>query len=111
MDLPNTARPTTCTGSSSIFPAGTTGLPEAVSSTPTLVDGAVQTRVFRGTNTYVGYLGPGAGAAGPYHQYTWQLYALDTKLYLGADASRDDVVKAMDGHVLGIGVLSGLFHR
>jgi Raf kinase inhibitor-like YbhB/YbcL family protein len=93
------------------IPAATTGLPEAMPTDATLPDGSVQTKVFRGKNTYVGYLGPGAGAAGPYHHYTWELFALDTKLDLGPDASREDVMKAMDGHVLGIGILYGLFHK
>ena len=60
--------------------------------------------------TVVGYLGPGA-PAGPYHHYTFDLYALDTKLSLGPDATRDDVLKAMDGHILGKAVLIGRFHH
>ena len=28
-------------------------------------------------------MGPGAGAAGPHHQYTFELFALDIKLDLG----------------------------
>jgi phosphatidylethanolamine-binding protein (PEBP) family uncharacterized protein len=56
-------------------------------------------------------MGPGAGAAGPYHHYTFQLYALDTKLTLGPDAARADVLKAMDGHILGKAALGGRFHR
>jgi phosphatidylethanolamine-binding protein (PEBP) family uncharacterized protein len=59
----------------------------------------------------VGYRGPGAGAAGPYHHYTFELYALDTKLDLGPDATRADVLKAMDGHILGKAALVGRFHR
>ena len=46
-----------------------------------------------------------APAAGPHHHYTFELFALDTKLDLGADATRADVLKAMDGHILGKGVL------
>ena len=53
----------------------------------------------------------GAAAVGPYHHYTFSLYALDIKLTLGADATRADVSKAMDGHILGKGVLVGRFHR
>jgi len=56
-------------------------------------------------------MGPGAGAAGPYHHYTFELFALDTKLDLKEDASRADVTKAMDGHILGKGILVGRFHR
>lgn len=74
----------------------------------TLPDGTVQAKNLRGQN---GYMGPGAGAAGPYHHYTWELFALDTKLDLTPDATRADVLKAMDGHILGKGVLVGRFHR
>jgi phosphatidylethanolamine-binding protein (PEBP) family uncharacterized protein len=56
-------------------------------------------------------MGPGAPAAGPYHHYTFELFALDTKLELGPDATRDDVLKAMQGHILGKAVLEGRFHR
>ena len=56
-------------------------------------------------------MGPGAGAAGPYHHYTFELFALDTKLDLGPDATRDQVVAAMQGHILGKGVLATRFHR
>ena len=31
---------------------------------------------------------PGAGAAGPYHHYTFELFALDTKLDLGPEDAR-----------------------
>jgi Raf kinase inhibitor-like YbhB/YbcL family protein len=56
------------------------------------------------------YFGPCA-PPGPAHHYTFELYALDTKLDLQKGASRDDVMKAMDGHVLTGTVLIGLFHR
>jgi len=55
--------------------------------------------------------GPGAGAAGPYHHYTFELFALDTTLELTDAATRADVVKAMDGHIPGKGVLAGRFHQ
>jgi Raf kinase inhibitor-like YbhB/YbcL family protein len=90
------------------IPGASTGLPEAVPANPTLPDGTIQAKTFRGQP---GYMGPGAGAAGPYHHYTWELYALDLKLDLGPDAARADVLKAMDGHVLAKAALSGRFHR
>jgi Raf kinase inhibitor-like YbhB/YbcL family protein len=83
-------------------------LPEAVPATAQLPDGTIQGKNRRGA---VGFLGPGAGAAGPYHHYTFELFALDTKLDLGPDATRTDVLSAMDGHILGKGVLVGRFHR
>ena len=48
---------------------------------------------------------------GPYHHYTYELFALDTKLSLGPDATQADVMKAMDGHIVAKGVLEGRFHR
>jgi phosphatidylethanolamine-binding protein (PEBP) family uncharacterized protein len=48
---------------------------------------------------------------GPHHHYTFELFALDTKLDLGPDATRADVLKAIDGHILGKGVVVGRFHR
>jgi hypothetical protein len=59
----------------------------------------------------VGYTGPGAGAPGPYHHYTLELYAIDMKLDLARDATRNVVLKAIDGHILGKAVLVGRFHR
>ncbi len=79
-----------------------------VAADATLPDGTVQIKNTRGA---VGYMGPGAGAAGPYHHYTFELFALDTKLDLGPDATRADVMKAMDGHVIAKGVLEGRFHQ
>jgi Raf kinase inhibitor-like YbhB/YbcL family protein len=90
------------------IPGTATGLPEAVPATATLPDGSVQAKNRRGA---IGYLGPGAPAVGPYHHYTFELFALDTKLSLGADATRPDVLAAIDGHILGKGVLVGRFHR
>jgi Raf kinase inhibitor-like YbhB/YbcL family protein len=90
------------------IPGTSTGLAGGQSADATLADGTVQGKNRGGRN---GFMGPGAGAAGPYHHYTFELYALDTKLTLGPDASRADVLKAMDGHVVGKAALEGLFHR
>ena len=55
------------------------------------------------------YFGPGAGP-GPIHHYLFEFYALDTKLDLPASTSRDDLLKAMDGHVIGKAAYYGRFH-
>jgi Raf kinase inhibitor-like YbhB/YbcL family protein len=73
-----------------------------------LADGTMQAKNLRGN---VGFMGPGAPAGGPYHHYTFELFALDTKLDLGGEATRADVLNAMQGHILGKGVLVGRFHR
>jgi Raf kinase inhibitor-like YbhB/YbcL family protein len=82
-------------------------LPEGVPANAQLADGTIQAKNRRGG---VGYMGPGASAAGPHHHYTFELFALDTKLDLGPDATRDDVLKAIDGHILAKAVLVGRFH-
>ncbi len=90
------------------IPGTARGLPEAVPATALLADGTIQPKSLRGAT---GYVGPGAGATGPYHHYTWELYALDIKLELTADATREDVLKAMDGHILAKAATFARFHR
>jgi Raf kinase inhibitor-like YbhB/YbcL family protein len=55
------------------------------------------------------YFGPGAGP-GPIHHYVFEFYALDTKLDLPATTTREDLLKAMDGHVIGKAAYYGRFH-
>lgn len=91
------------------IPGSATELPEGIPvGKEKLDDGTIQAKNLRGQ---VGYMGPGAPPAGPVHHYTFELYALDTKLDLGPEATRADVLKAMEGHILGKGVLVGRFHR
>jgi hypothetical protein len=88
------------------IPGTATGLPEGVPAQPTLPDGSVQ-----GMNqgNMPGYRGPGAPAAGPPHHYTWELYALNTKLNLPPSTTRDEVLKAINGKIIGKAVLVGRF--
>ena len=92
------------------LPATVTSLPEGVPKGPKLANGAYQ---FSATGTM--YRGPGAGANGPKHHYMFEIYALDTMLDVtpAADAfeSRANVMKAIQGHVLGKAVYGGLFRR
>ena len=74
----------------------------------TLPDGSIQIKNVSNANAY---RGPGAPATGPVHHYTIELFALDTNLGLGSDATRDDVMKAMQGHVLGKAVYLGLYKQ
>jgi Raf kinase inhibitor-like YbhB/YbcL family protein len=55
------------------------------------------------------YFGPGAGP-GPLHHYVFEFFALDTKLDLPANTTREDLLKAMDGHVIGKAAWFGRFH-
>jgi Raf kinase inhibitor-like YbhB/YbcL family protein len=89
------------------IPANKTSLPEGVPNEATLPDGTIQPL---NTARKPGFLGPGAPCC-VYHHYTFQLYALDTKLGLGPDATRAQIMSAMDGHVLGKAVVVGRFHK
>jgi Raf kinase inhibitor-like YbhB/YbcL family protein len=92
------------------IPGSATSLPEAVPEGATLANGARQTSV-RGNV----FTGPGAGANGPVHHYTFELFALDTMLDVQPAATpletKAAVYAAMKGHVLGKAVYVGLFKR
>ena len=92
------------------IPGTATGLPEGVPKGEKLADGSMQTSASGPV-----YRGPGAPATGPRHHYTFEIYALDTRLDIGhgADAfeTRANVMKAVQGHILGKAVYAGLFRR
>jgi Raf kinase inhibitor-like YbhB/YbcL family protein len=92
------------------IPGTATGLPEGVPKGAQLADGSRQISASGEV-----YRGPGAPATGPLHHYTFELFALDTKVDLpaGADAwaTRTAVYAAMQGHILGKAVYVGLFRR
>jgi len=89
------------------IPGSARGLPEGVAMGARLPDGSQQLAGRGGA----GYRGPGAGAAGPYHHYTLELFALDTTLDLPEDTTREAVMAAIDGHIVAKAVLVGRFHR
>lgn len=82
-------------------------LPEGVQAADTVLDGAVQ-----GTNDFknVGYGGPCPPRGDP-HRYFFTLYALDTELPLGLGATKQEVLGAMDGHILAQAELMGTYKR
>src|SRR5438105_13969001 len=92
------------------IPATATGLPEGVPKGSQLADGSYQISA-----TGQMYRGPGAPATGPQHHYMFEVFALDAKLDVqpSADAfdTRANVMKAMQGHILGKAVYGGLFKR
>jgi len=98
------------------IPGTATGLPEGVKPGGDLPDGSHQISA-----SGPQYRGPGAAATGPSHHYTFEVYALDTKLDVIASTAtqvinaaletRASVMKAMNGHVLGKAVYVGLFKR
>jgi Raf kinase inhibitor-like YbhB/YbcL family protein len=95
------------------IPATATGLPEGVPAAAEAADGMRQVSL-----RAMGYMGPGAPANGPYHHYTFEVFALDTKLDVPAAAAaneaamkREAVMAAMQGHILGKAVVVGRFHQ
>jgi hypothetical protein len=92
------------------IPASATGLPEGVPHGADLKDGSHQISA-----SGPQYRGPGAPANGPMHHYTFEIYALDSKIDVPASSdafeTRANVMKAIQGHILGKAVYMGLFHR
>ena len=86
------------------IPPGTSGLPEHASAGKTLPDGAVQ-----GRNDFrkIGYGGP--CPPGGTHRYFFLLYGLDTMLKLPAGSTKADLVRAMEGHIVGKAQLMGKY--
>ncbi len=89
------------------IPAETHSLPEAIPADPVIEGVGVH-----GSNSWrrLGYGGP-CPPQGAAHRYYFTLYALDTILDLDAGASRKDVEKAMQDHILAEGQLMGRYGR
>lgn len=89
------------------MPTDQSSLPEGVAPLAEHSDGSLS-----GSNSWgeLGYGGP-CPPQGSTHQYIFTLFALDTTLELSAAASKQDLIAAMDGHVLAETDLSGLFSR
>lgn len=66
-----------------------------------------------GTNGFgrVGYGGPEPPRGSGTHHYHFRLHALDTRLRLTEGFTKDELLKAMGGHVLGAGELVGTYRR
>lgn len=88
------------------LPAHAHSLPENVAKSQQ-DQGGIQ-----GTNDFkkMGYGGPCPPPGKP-HRYFFKLYALDTTLSLNAGATKQDVEKAMQGHVLAHAELMGTYQR
>ncbi len=88
------------------LPAEQDSLPEGVPVEQQLPGGGLQ-----GTNSWgrLGYGGP-CPPSGT-HRYFFRLYALDTRLELAPGATKSQVVKAMEGHVLEQSELMGRYQK
>ena len=90
-------------------PATAAGAPENVSKVeePGEIKGAVQGR---NDSHGVGYRGP-CPPPGPAHRYFFKLYALAASLELEPGASKQDVERAMGGHIIATAQLMGTYAR
>ncbi|AKJ63430.1 YbhB/YbcL family Raf kinase inhibitor-like protein [Kiritimatiella glycovorans] len=88
------------------IPADVRALPENIPADPQTENGAVQ-----GLNDFrrIGYGGP-CPPDGT-HRYFFRLFALDTELGLEPGASRDELLEAIEGHVIAKAELMGRYKR
>ena len=88
------------------LPPETSNLPEMVMPREELENGARQ-----GSNSWgtIGYRGP-CPPSGT-HRYFFKIYALDTKLDLLPGATKEELLEAMEEHVIGEGKIMGFFTR
>lgn len=89
------------------LPPQTRDLPEGLPKQDQLPDAPRQ-----GINDFdkIGYGGPCPPGKSP-HRYVFSLYAVDSKLNLPASATRKQLEKASQGHVLAHGELTGKYQR
>ena len=88
------------------LPADNIGLVENLPATETLKAGG-----FQGKNDFdkIGYGGP-CPPSGT-HRYFFKIYALDSELPLKADATKTELMKATEGHIVLQGQLMGTYRR
>jgi hypothetical protein len=89
------------------LPPSSNGIPEDMPKAQALDNGAKQ-----GVNDYkqIGYGGPCPPPGKP-HRYFFRLYALDLKPDLKPGLTKNDLLKAMEGHVMAEGQLMGTYQR
>ena len=88
------------------IPAASNGLAEATAHTPTLGDGSAQGRNGANHQYYDGPCPPSGT-----HRYFFKLYALNTRLDLPSGVTADQLMKAMQGHILAQAELMGTFSK
>lgn len=90
------------------IPPATKGLAAGVKNEVGAIEGAVQ-----GVNTHAttGYYGPCPPPGQPDHHYVIEVFALNKKLQLSEKATRHELMDAMNGSIVGHGVLVTLFSR
>lgn len=92
------------------LPADILSLPEGVPPLPEL---ALPMNARQGKNDRgsLGYIGPNPPATDGAHQYYFQVFALDALLDLPVGVTREELIRAMTGHVLASGYVRGSYDR
>lgn len=92
------------------IPRDVTALPEGI---PGLDRVDILKEMRQGANSagVIGYRGPRPPEGDPPHHYHVQIFAVDQMLNLPLGAGRDELIKALRGHVLAAGRIIGLFAR
>lgn len=76
-----------------------------------LLEGEVPPRVGKNAHGNSEWLLPAPPQGDEPHDYVFQLFALDQPLALMPGASREDLVKAITGHVSAVAILTGTYAR
>ena len=88
------------------IPPYVTSLPEAFTKNEKPASGGIHGKSSFGDFGYGGPCPPWGT-----HRYFFRLYALDTMLNLASGAKKKEVLKAMEGHVLGTAELMGTYKK
>jgi Raf kinase inhibitor-like YbhB/YbcL family protein len=92
------------------IPRSANGLPPDLGTAP--VPAAPEAGVQgRNSTGQIGYFGPKPPKGDPAHHYHFQVFALDQFLALKPGATRQDLLREMNGRVLGKGRLIGTYHE
>lgn len=95
------------------IPASASGLPAGLPSDAEISGIAGLNGMINGLNgtRRPGYFGPRPPDNGELHSYHFRVYALDADLGLEPGLNKDQLLEAIDGHVLGTGMLMGHYQH
>ena len=95
------------------IPANAAELPEGLTKDAEVSGVAGLEGMINGVNgiRQTGYFGPRPPVDGKLHAYHFRIYALDTALNLPAGLNKQQLLEAINGHVLGTGMLMGHYEQ
>ncbi len=90
------------------IPVSASGLPEGLSPDAIVAHPGLEGMINGANGTRrTGYFGPRPPADGNVHTYNFRLYALDYELNLPDGYNKQNLLQAMEGHILATGLLTG----